>query len=240
MWASTIGKKALVAVTGVILAAWIALHALGNLKAVEGPGGGNAASDSYAEWLRTVGHPLIPRDGLLWAVRAVLVVSLVMHVVAIVQLSARNRTARAQGHRPPRVAGSVASRTMLISGFAILAFLVFHLLQFTTHTIQVTPVHSGDVYENLYDAFQKWYFAAIYVIAVALLGLHLHHALWSASQTGGFDKPNRNATFRRGAAVVSIGVAGVFAITPILFFAGALPEPVRDSGTVALHAEGAR
>ena len=236
MWASTIGKKVIVAATGIILAAWIILHALGNLKAVQGPGNGSPAIDGYAEWLRNVGHPLIPHNGLLWTVRVILIVSLVLHVTGVLQLAARNRAARADGYRPERLQRSLASRTMLITGIAIFAFLVFHLLQFTFHTIQVTPVHSDDVYANLYNAFQEWYFVVIYVVAVAILGLHLYHAIWSTTQTAGIDKPNRNPTFRRASTIIGVGVAVTFASVPILFFTGALPEPVNGgSGGVLVQ-----
>ena len=118
---------------------------------------------------------------------------------------------------------------MLATGIAILVFLVFHILQFTTRTIQVTPIYEGTVYANLYDAFQKWYFVLIYVSAVALLGLHLRHALWSVTQTAGWDKPNRNPTLRRTATGVAAAVTIGFASIPILFFADALPSPSSGS-----------
>ena len=185
VWASTIGKKVIVAITGAILALYVILHALGNLKAIQGTGAGGAAIDRYAEWLRTVGSPVIPRNGVLWVIRAILIVALVLHVVAIVQLTRRNRAARPPGAPAPRIQRTLASRTMLLTGILILAFVVFHILQFTTRTIQVTPIYQGTDYLNLYDAFQKWYFVAIYVIAVVILGVHLRHALWSVTQTAG-------------------------------------------------------
>jgi succinate dehydrogenase / fumarate reductase, cytochrome b subunit len=226
VWASTIGKKVIVAVTGVILAGYVVLHALGNLKALQGTGSGAPPIDHYAAWLRTVGDPVIPRNGVLWAVRAVLLAALVLHVVAITQLTRRNRAARPPEHRPTRTISTLASRTMLFSGVALLAFLVFHILQFTTRTIQVTPVYEGTVYANLYAAFQKWYFVLLYVAVVALLGLHLRHALWSVTQTAGWDKPNRNPTFRRVANVTAASVAIGFASVPIAFWTGALADPV--------------
>jgi succinate dehydrogenase / fumarate reductase cytochrome b subunit len=114
---------------------------------------------------------------------------------------------------------------MQLSGFALLAFIVFHILQFTTGTIDVTPIRDQAVYSNVYDAFQKWYFVVIYVSAVALLGLHLRHAIWSVTLTGGWDKPNRNPTFRRTAIAVSTLVAVGFAAVPISIAAGWLPKP---------------
>jgi succinate dehydrogenase / fumarate reductase cytochrome b subunit len=114
---------------------------------------------------------------------------------------------------------------MLLTGLVILAFLVFHILQFTTRTIQVTPVYEGTVYLNVYTAFQKWYFVLLYVGAVSLLGLHLRHALWSVTQTAGWDKPNRNPTFRRTATTIAVGVAVGFAAVPLAVWTGVLPDP---------------
>lgn len=227
LWHSTIGKKLVVASTGGILGLYVVVHALGNLKAFQGSGDGEpAAIDSYAEWLRTVGDPAIPREGLLWTVRVVLVVALVLHVLGVSQLAARNRAARpAELRRAPLIGRSLSARTMLVSGLLVLAFVVFHILQFTTRTIDVTPLAGGTVYANLYFAFEEWYLVAIYVLAVALLGLHLIHALWSTTQTAGWDKPNRNPTFRRAASVTAVAVAIGFASVPIAFYTGILPEP---------------
>jgi succinate dehydrogenase / fumarate reductase, cytochrome b subunit len=231
VWRSTIGKKVIVAVTGVILALYVVAHMLGNLKAFQGNGGGaGAAIDGYAEWLRTVGEPAIPRNGALWIVRAVLLLALVLHVIAIVQLIRRNREARPPGHRDaPVLRRSLASRTMTFTGVLILAFVIFHVLHFTTRTIHPTPLAGGAVYANVYDAFQEWWLVAIYIAAVGLLGLHLWHALWSATQTWGADKPNRNPTLRRAAKMISLAVAIGFAVVPVAFFTGVLPEPETSS-----------
>ena len=238
VWRSTIGKKVIVAVTGVILALYVVAHMLGNLKAFQGNGNGaGAAIDGYAEWLRTFGEPAIPRNGVLWIVRAILLAALVLHVSAIVQLIRRNRGARPEGHRDvPVLRRSLASRTMTFTGILILAFVIFHVLQFTTHTIHPTPLASGAVYANVYDAFQEWWLVAIYVIAVGLLGLHLWHALWSATQTWGADKPNRNPTFRRAAKAISLAVAIGFAVVPLAFFTGILPEPETSSQLASAEA----
>jgi succinate dehydrogenase / fumarate reductase, cytochrome b subunit len=226
VWASTIGKKVIVAITGAFLALYVVLHMLGNLKAFQGPGGGDPAIDKYAEWLRTFGEPPLPRSTILWIIRIVLIAALVLHVAAIVGLARRNRAARPAGHHfPRRIQRSWAARTMQLSGFLILAFIVFHILQFTTGTIDVTPIRDQAVYANVYFAFQKWYFVVIYVAAVGLLGLHLWHAIWSVTLTGGWDKPNRNPTFRRTATAIATLVAVGFAAVPISVAAGWLPSP---------------
>jgi succinate dehydrogenase / fumarate reductase cytochrome b subunit len=225
VWGSTLGKKIIVAGTGFILAAYVILHALANLKALQGPGGdGPAALDEYADFLRRAGGPAIPHEGLLWLVRVLLLAALVIHVVAVSQLIARNRRARPDGG-PPVVKRTLASRTMAISGFLLLAFIVFHVLQFTTLTIHPTPLAQGAVYANVYNAFQEWWIVAIYVVMMVVLFFHLRHALWSLLQTMGWDKPNRNATFRRGATATALLVAGAFASVPILIFANVLAAP---------------
>lgn len=224
VWASTLGKKVLVAITGIVLAAYVILHAYGNLKGLQGPGGGDAAIDRYAEFLRTAGEPVVPRSGLLWVVRALLLAALVIHVVGVSQLIARNRAAR-PGNAPV-IQRTFASRTMAYSGFLVLAFIIFHVLQFTTLTIHPTPLSQGAVYANVYNAFQEWWIVAIYVAMMVVLFFHLRHGLWSLLQTMGWEKPNRNPTFRRGATATAVIVSGAFALVPILFFVGALPEPV--------------
>jgi succinate dehydrogenase / fumarate reductase cytochrome b subunit len=235
VWGSTIGKKVIVAITGAILVVYVVLHVLGNLKAFEGAGGsGGPAVDSYAEWLRTVGEPAIPREGVLWTIRVVLLAALVLHVVGVIQLARRNYAARPREVKvAPRIQRSLSSTTMMLTGVALLAFVVFHILQFTTGTIQVTPVRDGAVYANLYDAFQKWYFVLVYVAAVSFLGLHLHHAVWSVTQTAGWDKPNRNPTFRRFAAGTAIAVAVGFAAVPIAFWTDILPAPPAPEAQLA-------
>src|SRR5687768_14596260 len=94
LWASTVGKKLIVAITGVILAAYVIVHMLGNLKTLQGPGGGQASIDTYGEWIRTFGEPVIPREGVLWTARAVLLAAVVIHIAGVAQLIARNRAAR--------------------------------------------------------------------------------------------------------------------------------------------------
>jgi succinate dehydrogenase / fumarate reductase cytochrome b subunit len=224
LWRSTIGKKYVVAVTGVILALFVVAHMLGNLKAIEGPGHGHAALDRYAHFLRTLGSPVLPHDSALWAERVVLILALVLHITAITQLWRRNR--RAKPDRGQRIRSTLSARTMKASGVLILAFVVFHILHFTTRTIHPTHLVKGAVYANAYGAFHKWWLVAIYIGAVVLLGLHLNHALWSGAQTAGVDNPDRNWFWRRMATGVTLLTVVGFALVPILFATNALPKPV--------------
>lgn len=227
VWASSIGKKVIVAITGLILAGYVVLHALGNLKALQGDGGsGEAPIDRYAEWLRTIGEPALPHETFVWALRAFLIAALVLHIAAITTLTKRNRAARPAGYQsPPRIQRSLSSRTMMLSGLVLLVFIVFHILQFTSRTIQITPIHEGTVYANVYGVFEKWYFALFYIGVMVLLGLHMRHALWSITQTAGWDKPNRNATFRGLASGVAAVVTVAFIAVPVAFWSGAMPSP---------------
>ncbi|MEX0621122.1 MAG: succinate dehydrogenase cytochrome b subunit [Solirubrobacterales bacterium] len=228
MWRSTIGKKTIVAVTGVVLIAYLVLHMAGNLNSLFGPGGAEPRIDWYAEWLRTFGEPLVPYEGVIWAVRAILLGAIVVHIVGVVQLNARNRAARPTAFPAKRIGRSWESRLMMLSGVLLLAFLIFHILQFTTLTIDVTPLTAGALYSNLYDAFQEWYLVVIYLAALIFLGMHLRHAIWSLCQTLGFDNPERNFGIRMGANGLTLLIVVGFALVPVLFFTGTLGEPPAD------------
>jgi succinate dehydrogenase / fumarate reductase cytochrome b subunit len=234
LWGSTIGKKYVAAITGVVIAVWIVLHMLGNLKAIEGPGHGNPALDRYAHFLRTVGSPVLPHDMLLWIIRALLLLALILHVTVVAQLWLRNRAAK-PAHSAHRIRSTLAARTMPWTGLLILAFVIFHLLQFTTRTIHPTPLADGTVYANAYDAFQKWWLVLPYVVAVVLLGFHLNHALWSGAQTAGIDNPDRNWFWRRLASGVTVVTVIGFALVPTLFWTGALPKPEKPRAAAFLH-----
>lgn len=232
-WRSSIGKKQIVAVTGAILVAYLLLHMLGNLGAVFGPGGAEPARiDWYAAWLRDMGEPLFPWSFLLWVVRVVLFIALVIHVTGITQLVLRNRAARPAGHPAARIGRSWEAGLMLLSGLVILAFLILHILQFTTLTIDVTPLKEGAVYANLYYAFQEWYFVAIYVAAVLIVGIHLRHGVWSLVQTLGFDSPARNPRTRAFGLGLSAAIVIGFVLIPVLFATGALPAPNPPAGLI--------
>jgi succinate dehydrogenase / fumarate reductase cytochrome b subunit len=121
---------------------------------------------------------------------------------------------------------------MKATGFLTLAFVVFHVLHFTTRTIHPTPLRKGAVYANAYDAFHRWWIVAVYVGAVALLGFHLSHGLWSGAQTAGLDSPDRNWFWRRLATGVTLVTVVGFALIPILFATNALPKPIRSNAPV--------
>jgi succinate dehydrogenase / fumarate reductase cytochrome b subunit len=213
---SAVGKKAVMAATGILLWAFVLGHMIGNLKLFAGAEGFN----HYAEWLRLVGLPLLPPSGLLWAVRLTLIVAVVLHVHAAWALTLQNRRARPRGYRERRpVAAGYAARTMRWSGAALLAFVVYHLLHFTTGDAHPDFV-AGDVYHNVTVAFSSGWIVALYVAAMVLLGLHLFHGLWSMFQSLGWNHPRYNPWRRVFAATFAVLVAAGFVVVPILILAG--------------------
>lgn len=235
MWRSTIGKKTIVAVTGAFLLGYLVLHMAGNLNSLWGPGGGSEPRiDWYAEWLRDFGQPLLPYFSVVWLMRGLLLGALIVHITGVVQLTIRNRAARPAQYPARRIGRSWESRLMMVSGTLLFAFIVFHILQFTTLTIDVTPLHHGTVYANLYYAFQEWYFVAIYVVALALLGLHLRHGIWSLVQTLGLDSPSTNRPIRHGATALTVVLVVGFALVPVLFWTDVLDPPTATSTITAM------
>jgi succinate dehydrogenase / fumarate reductase cytochrome b subunit len=202
-------------------------HVVGNLKVfLPDPEPGVADIDVYAEFLRSAGEPILPPGGGLWIVRLTLIAALVVHVVLVVQLSIRSRRARPVAYASEHLARATRSaRWMMISGLVVLGFVVFHLLHFTTGTVDPTTFEEGAVYANLYFAFTRWPFVLLYVVSMGLVALHLYHGAWSMFQTLGLDSPDRNRALRWFAVVISIAVFAGFVTVPISFVSGVLDAP---------------
>lgn len=210
------------AVSGVIFIGYVLLHMYGNLKAF----GGHDAYNDYAEHLRTLGEPLLPRSGLLWVVRVALISSLVVHVYAAVTLWRRAGRARTTPYVVKKNrSSSVSSRFMRWGGLTLLLFIVWHLLNFSIGKVNVTGGPTSDPYNLLVDSFDVWWLTLIYLVAMAALGLHLHHGVWSAAQTLGLTN---NAKARRNAkalgAIAAVVIAGGFSLVPIFVVAGVITK----------------
>ncbi len=219
---STIALKILMAGTGLIFIGYVLLHMYGNLKMFAG----HDAFNSYAEHLRELGEPILPYEGLLWVIRVVLIVALVLHVWSAVTLWRRAGAARSQDYVKRRNSGSsFSSRTMRWGGITLLLFLVWHLLNFTVVRINPTGGPNNDPYNLVVDSFQVWWVTIIYLLALAALGLHLHHGVWSAAQTLGWTG---TAAARQRAKtlgwVTAIVVAGGFSLVPIFVLAGVITK----------------
>lgn len=201
---SAIGKKAVMAVTGLILFGWIFLHMLGNLKLYMGP----EHLNEYAHFLRTMGAPAFPETSLLWLARIVLLVAVIFHIHSAYALTRMNREARPIGYRDRQFAkASYASRTMRWGGVIILLFVIYHLLHLTTGQAHRDFVQ-GDVFNNVVSpvgGLQVWWIGAIYIIANLALGLHLYHGLWSMFGSLGWTSARFEAwrrTFATAFAVI--------------------------------------
>ena len=216
LYRSSVGKKILMALSGVILFAFIVLHMLGNLKLFSG----EEDFDNYALFLREVGYPAIPHEGALWTVRILLLGALVLHLVAAFQTWAQSRSARTQGYRKLNdLSFSYASRTMRWGGVIILLFIVYHLLHFTTGHAHPDFLE-GRVYHNFVVGFQSPLVLGVYLIAQAALCLHLYHGLWSATQTLGLNHPRYNRARRPFAAALALAIFAGFVIPPVMVFTG--------------------
>jgi succinate dehydrogenase / fumarate reductase cytochrome b subunit len=210
LYATDIGKKYVMAVTGMVLMAYVLLHMVGNLKLYLGAGSLN----TYSEWLRDVGEPALPRETLLWLVRIVLLGAVVLHVDAAYRLTRSNRQARPVKYRSERdfAAADFASRTMRWTGVIVLLFVIFHLLDLTWGPTNPGYV-AGDPYHNVIESFQRWPVAIAYVVANLALALHLYHGAWSLFQTMGWSSRARNH-WRRWFA---IGYAVLIAVGNVSF-----------------------
>ena len=222
---SSIGKKVVVALSGAVMFLFLVAHMLGNLKIY----GGQADIDNYSHHLRTFMEDFFGYAGFLWVARVGLLAALILHVVTIVLLVRQNRKARPEGYRHKhRAARTLASMTMLLSGPLILVYVVLHILQFTTGTVQPTPYEAGAVYFNLWHAFQVWWIALIYIVMMALICLHLYHGLWSMFQSLGINNQDRNRGLRWFSTISSVAIFIGFASVPTLIWCDLLPPPSEE------------
>jgi succinate dehydrogenase / fumarate reductase cytochrome b subunit len=210
-YASMVGKKVVMGVTGLIGIGFVILHSLGNLLVFRGP----AAINSYSHFLKSTGE-------LLWALRIVLIVAVVLHVIAAVQLTRQSRAARPIAYtKLERQVATVASRTMRWGGALLLVFIVLHILHFTTGTIRPAGVFSSeDVYANVVASFRIWWVALFYVLAMVALGLHLFHGAWSSVRSIGVSPPSPEPLHHRISLAIALLVWAAFTAVPIAVVAG--------------------
>lgn len=222
LYRTTVGKKVLMAVSGVVLFGFVFVHMLGNLKMLFPAADGHYAMDVYAEFLREVGYPLLPHEGVLWLARFVLLAAVGVHVVSAVQLTRLSRAARPAGYaKEESLSLSYASRTMRWGGVILLLFVVYHLLHFTTGQAHSTFV-AGAVHQNYVAAFRSPLVFGVYFVAQAALCLHLYHGVWSFFQTLGLSHPRYNHLRRPFAAGFALVVFVGFLTPPALVLAGVI------------------
>jgi len=200
LYRSAIGKKAVMAVTGIVLFGFVLGHMLGNLKLYLGA----ESLNHYGEFLRVVGEPLLPRGLALWMARIGLIVAVILHIQASVQLTLMNRRARPLKYTDrDYVVSTYASRTMRWGGVIILLFVIYHLMHFTWGNAHHDFI-PGDIYHNVVSGFRLWWVSVIYIAAQLALGLHLYHGLWSMFQSLGWNHPKFNSWRRHFASAFAL------------------------------------
>lgn len=215
---SSVGKKVVMAITGIVLVLFVIGHMAGNLKAFLGP----AEFNAYAEGLRDFGHPLLPHMAALWIARVVLLAAVGLHIWAAWETTRQSRAARDVAYRKEEsLSFSYASRTMRWGGVVIAAFVVYHILHFTTGQAHRDFV-PGDAYHNLVAGFQNNLVVLAYVVAMTALVFHLYHGIWSTFQTLGLNHPKYNPYRRPLAMVVALIVYVGFLAVPLAVMAGIL------------------
>jgi succinate dehydrogenase / fumarate reductase cytochrome b subunit len=179
LYQSSVGKKILMASTGIVLVLFVLVHMIGNLKIYQGA----AKYDAYAEFLREVGYPALGHGQMLWIARIVLLLCVGIHIYAAAELYFRSKKARRIGYKKfDDLSFSYASRTMRWGGVVVLAFVVYHLLHLTLGTVHPDFV-AGSAYRNVVTGFKVWPVSVAYILAMIPLGLHIYHGLWSTTQT---------------------------------------------------------
>ena len=217
---STIALKMLMAVSGIVFILFVLTHMYGNLKAFSG----HDAFNEYAHHLRTIGEPLLPPSGLLWILRFGLIVALVVHVVAAFLLWHRAGKARTTKYVVKKNRSStLSSHWMRWGGVTLLLFIVWHLVNFTIGKVNVSGGSTNDPYELLVDSFQTWWLTLIYLVAMAMLGAHLHHGIFSATQTLGLTGNARSRRLSKQVAfTLAVIIAGGFSLVPIFVLVGVI------------------
>ena len=218
-WQTMIGKKVVMAVTGVVLVGFVIAHMLGNLKIFSGPDEINA----YSRFLREVGTPALAYGQLLWVVRIVLLTCVALHITAAVQLSRMSWAARPVGYKVKRnLETTFAGRMMRWGGVLLVAFLIFHLLHLTAGAV---GFHAGQfrhlaAYQNVMAAFAVWPVALFYIVAMGALCLHLDHGIWSMLQTLGWNTARSERMLRTASRAIAIVVFVGFSSVPVSVLAG--------------------
>lgn len=220
LYRTAVGKKYVMAITGIVWMGYVLAHMAGNLKIYLGAEDIN----HYGEWLRTLGEPFLPRTVLLWIMRSGLIAALLLHVHAAYSLTRMN-WARDKKYESRRdfIAANFASRTMRWTGTIVLLFIIFHLADLTWGVDAVNPDYvRGDIYNNLTQSFERPAVAIFYILANLALGVHLLHGTWSLFQSLGLNHPRFNAWRRWFAYAFTIVVIGGNISFPLAVMTGVI------------------
>lgn len=212
--ASSIGKKIVMAVTGIMLVGFVVGHMAGNMQLYLPAHGGEHPLDAYGHFLRTMLH-----GAGIWIARGGLLVAALLHIWAAVTLTKLNMEARPVAYKEVKSqASTLASRSMRVSGFIVLSFLIFHLLHLTLG--KIGPFEEGKVFQNVVQGFQSPVISGFYILAMVCLFGHLRHGVWSMLQTLGLSHPSYNTLRDRLAFGVALLVVGANISFPLAVLAG--------------------
>jgi len=202
LWTSTIGKKYVMAITGLIWFGYLIAHLWGNLKIFAGP----VFLNDYGGFLRTVGEPFFGFSQLLWVARIILIPAFVVHIWAAISLAGRDNKARPKSYSMRRnLESTFASRTMIYGGIFILLFVIFHVLDLTFGTVN-PGFEEGQIYRNVIASFSRPLVSLFYILAMIAVGLHLFHGVWSMFQTLGWNTTRTNRLIRNFATFAAVAL----------------------------------
>jgi succinate dehydrogenase / fumarate reductase cytochrome b subunit len=216
-WQSSIGKKLIVAVTGLAMVLFLAGHLTGNLLIYAG----REAFNEYAEFLHSAGH-----GALIWVARIGLLVVVTLHVWATILLTKENRSARKQEYAyKATIQASKSSRLMIVSGLTILAFVIFHLLHFTVRVnSHLAGLGETDPYGMVIAGFQAGFLnflvVLFYIIAMTLLCSHLSHGVASIFQTLGLRSKKASELIHKISVGYAVAIWVGFISVPVTIFLG--------------------
>jgi succinate dehydrogenase / fumarate reductase cytochrome b subunit len=219
---TAIGKKVLMAGSGLILLLWLFAHMVGNLKVWLSA----KEYNGYAHWLRHMLDPPLPFSWALWIIRIISCIALVVHVYYAITLARQSRKARVTRYEhTAHIQADPAALTMRWGGLTIFLFLIFHLLNFTWGTIHPGYTYvRGNPYNNIVGNFNVWWMVVIYLVALAALTLHIYHGAWSIFQTFGSNSRRWNIAVRRFATASALIIGLGFASIPIGVITGAITK----------------
>lgn len=219
LYRSALGKKYIMAITGIVGLGYVLAHMIGNLKLYQSPEDFNL----YAETLRSLLYPIAPQNAVLNILRVVLVLALIGHVVAAAQLTAMNRRARPDSYRSKRdyVVADFAARTMRWTGVIVLLFLVYHLADLTWGWVNPAP-DGATPYEKVIASFSVPAIAGFYLVANLALGAHLYHGVWSMFQSMGWNNRRFNHWRKTLAVAFTVVVVGGNLSFPIAVLTGVI------------------
>ena len=207
---NSVFKKVIMAVSGIIMLLFLIAHMIGNLHVFQGA----KSFNSYSRWLRTFGEPALPPRTLLTIIEVVLVVAVIAHMWAAISLWRQAKRARPQAYVTKKsVAQSYTSRTMRWGGVIIGLFIVYHILDLTFGVANPDGTDSTP-YDRLVASFQNPIATTVYVITLILLGMHLRHGIWSATQTLGQSNRRRERTVTVFAIVFSTLLIAGYLVVP--------------------------